>query len=307
MVVSVMLLAFSIGHIMQTVLAPDTELAVRDMAPSSLPSVTEGGRAPGLPVPPAATLTPFRAPDVAPSDRITDDPPLPDIPVEDALLVPLGAPCRTTVDAISGDAGLIWLDVSAPCLAGQHVRISHGGIDVDWRLASEGLLSIDFPAMMRDAIVKVRFGDGTLDTGMIKMPDAAKLFRAALVWNGPQVLGLHALEGGAAYGDAGHIHAGAPGRPEGEAGYLLRLGDGSGSMAEVYTRKAARQDVLRLSAEAEVTSLTCDRQTTVTAVQSDGVRGTLVRDASLSMPGCDALGEFVSLNSLFRGLELASR
>lgn len=92
-ILSVLALAFSAGHIMQNVLAPQADLAVRGMAPDAEPGVRARSAAPGLPVPPAATLVPYKAPDTPPNDLRSDDPVTPELPVlprEDASLGPLG-------------------------------------------------------------------------------------------------------------------------------------------------------------------------------------------------------------------------
>lgn len=92
-ILSVMALAFATGHIMQTVLVSDAEVAVRGIAPDAEPAVRAGTASPSLPVPPAATLTPFETPDAAPRDQTSDDPTtpvLPVLPVEDASLGPQG-------------------------------------------------------------------------------------------------------------------------------------------------------------------------------------------------------------------------
>ena len=312
MVVSVMLLAFSAGHIMQNVLARDTDLAVRGLVPDAGPLVRDSARPQSLPVPPAATLTPFVPPNPPQSDRITDDPPLPEVPQEDASASPMGAPCRTSVDAVAGDAGIIWLEISAPCLSGQVVSVAQPGLKIDWRLDDRGRLSADLPALSQNVNVTVAFADGTnIDTALF-LPGVIGMYRAALVWDGPQILGLNALEYDASYGDAGHIHAGAPGHAtsDGTAGFLLRLGDGSGSMAEVYTlprRDATQSGNVRLSVESEVTSMTCGRLANARAVQIDAVGGIMQRELTLTMPSCDDLGDFVSVTTLLREIRLAAR
>jgi hypothetical protein len=310
--VSVMILAFSAGHIMQNVLARDTNLAVRGLTPDAGPVVHEGTRAPGLPVPPAATLTPFQAPDFTPGDRITDDPPLPELPLEDASAVPMGAPCRITVDASAGDAGVIWLEVAAPCLPEQTVNVAQDGMHVDWRLDANGRLSADLPALSVAPSVTLRFADGSVETVSLPMPDVRNVSRVALTWDGPQILGLNALEYDAAYGGAGHVHSGAPGQVEtdGSRGFLMQLGDGSGAMAQVYTfprSDSSRRGAVHLSAEAEVTSETCGRLTVATAIQTDAFGDLMKRDVTLSMPSCDNLGDIVSLTTLFREIRLAAR
>mgnify|MGYP006897427385 CR=1 FL=1 len=92
-ILSVMALAFSAGHIMQTVLVSDTDVAIRGIVPDAEPGVRAGTAAPNLPVPPAATLTPFEAPEAGSDDLGSDDPAtpvLPVLPLEDASLGPQG-------------------------------------------------------------------------------------------------------------------------------------------------------------------------------------------------------------------------
>lgn len=308
LIVSVMLLAFSAGHIMQNVLARDMELAVRSGASDVERDLRRGTEAPGLPVPPAATLTPFKSPEFIPSDRITDDPPLPDPPQEDASARPLGAPCRVEVDAIAGDAGLIWLEISAPCSAGEVVTVAQAGMAVDWALDEDGRLSVDLPALTATPVVEVRFFGGLTESVSASVPEADLLTRGALVWDGSKVLGLHAFVDEAEFGADGHIHAVKPGLADlgSSTGFMTQLGDGSGAMAEVYTFPIG-DTAVRLLAEAEVTSQTCGRTADVLALQSDLLGAFSSREVRLTMPSCDNLGDFVSLTTLFNDVRLAAR
>ncbi|SMX24921.1 hypothetical protein BOA8489_03054 [Boseongicola aestuarii] len=308
LIVSVMLLAFSAGHIMQNVLARDMHVAVRSGAKEVERDLRRASQAPGLPVPPAATLTPFKTPEFAPSDRITDDPPLPEPPQEDASARPLGAPCRIEVDAIAGDAGLIWLEIAAPCSGGEVVTVAQAGMVVDWALDEDGRLSVDLPALTATPVVAVRFPDGLSESVSVSVPEAGRLTRGALVWGGSKVLGLHAFVGDADFGAEGHIHAAKHGFADlgSTTGFMTQLGDGSGAMAEVYTFPISATSV-RLLAEAEVTSQTCGRIADVLALQSDPLGGLSSREVRLTMPSCDNLGDIVSLTMLFNDVRLAAR
>ena len=307
--VSVLALAFSAGHIMQNVLAKDTDIAVRGLAPNASEVMQQDAEGRSLPVPPAATLVPFEPPEPAVRDRITDDPPLPELPLEDASLTPLERPCSNDVDAIAGDQGLIWIEVVAPCLTEQSVRISHGELGADWQLDGNGRLSVDLPAFSDQAVVTVSFADGDTQSLYVEVPEVRDLFRAALVWEGEQVLALHAIEFGAAYGGEGHTNA-ALSEDRGAVGSFTVLGDGSGAMAEVYTFPAAAapsSGAVRLSVEAEVTSETCARTVDVTSVQTDRLGGFLSRRLSLAMPTCELLGDMIVIDTLYRDLEIAAR
>ena len=90
-------IAFATGHVMQSYLVSESDMAIRGEAPATAPIVESGEAHPSLPAPPAATIVPFVPPEPITPNRLTDDPVLPLLPLEDASLVPFGAPCDATV------------------------------------------------------------------------------------------------------------------------------------------------------------------------------------------------------------------
>jgi hypothetical protein len=314
MIVGTLLVAFGSGHVMQTVAVKNTPMANTGVAPDAAPVIRGANGPPELPVPPAATLIPILATPPNLRGRVRKDQPLPPLPRDEARLAPQGAPCRASLETKAKPAGMIGLTISAPCWPSSTVQIRHGGLSVTETLDAQGRLTIDVPALSAVARFEVAYPDNTFRHATLDLPEVEALYRVALVWEGPQILTLHALELGAVYGGRGHIHDAHPGNPDralrGVGGFLTSLGDGTGSEAEVYTypREDARsRGVVRLSAEAEVTSATCGHIAQARAIQTDALGGLQTSEVLLSIPGCEALGEIVLLKNLFKDLKLAGR
>ncbi len=314
MIVGTLLIAFGSGHVMQTAAVKNTPIAKPGATPDAAPLIRGADQPPELPVPPAATLTPIFVTPPNLRDRVTRDQPLLQLPRDDARLVPQGAPCRANLKAEAKPAGMIGLTVSAPCWPSSKIEIRHSGLNITETFDAQGRLEIDLPALSATARVEVAFPDKTFGHATLDLPAVESLYRVVLAWEDTQILTLHALELGAAYGERGHIHSAHPETAEralrGKGGFLTRLGDGTGGVAEVYTypREDARSSgVIRLSAEAEVTSSTCGRVAEARAIQTDALGGLQTSEVLLSMPDCESLGEIVQLKNLFRDLRLAGR
>jgi hypothetical protein len=314
MIVGTLLVAFGSGHVMQNLAVRNIPVANTGVAPDAAPVIRGANGPPELPVPPAATLTPILETPPNLRGRVNKDHPLPLLPRDEARLTLQGAPCRASLEAKAKPAGMIGLTISAPCWPSSTVQIHHGGLNVTDTLDAQGRLVIDVPALSAIARVEVTYPDNTFGHATLNLPEVEALYRVALLWDGPQILTLHALELGAIYGERGHIYDAHPGSPDrtlrGDGGFLTRLGDGTGSVAEVYTypREDARsRGVVRLSAEAEVTSATCGQIAEARAIQTDALGGLQSSEVLLAMPDCEALGEIVLLKNLFKDLRLAGR
>ena len=314
MIVGTLLIAFGSGHVMQSVSTKNTSVANTGLAPDAAPLIRRADGPPELPVPPAATLTPILGTPPNLRDRMTRDRPTPLFPRDEARLVPQGAPCRAELATLEKPAGMIGLTITAPCWPSSPVQIRHSGLEISETLDAQGRLSVDLPALSANARIEVAYPDNTFGHAALELPEVETLYRVALAWEGAQILTLHALELGAIYGERGHIYAGHPGTPDrvirGVGGFMTRLGDGTGGVAEIYTypREDVRtRGVVRLSAEAEVTSETCGQAAQARAIQTDALGGLQSSEVLLSMPDCEALGEIVLLKNLFRDLRLAVR
>jgi hypothetical protein len=141
--------------------------------------------------------------------------------------------------------------------------------------------------------------------------------RVALQWKGSTGFALHALEFGADYGTAGHVWAGASRdmtyAVTGQGGYLSQLGDQAvpdGLLAEVYTfptGSSMTSGIVDLSVETEVAGNNCGLEIEARSLQTMGGNDIISRDLTLSVPNCDAEGNFLVLNNLLEDLKVASR
>lgn len=193
------------------------------------------------------------------------------------------------------------------------VVISHGGIQVTAKTNAAGKLRQSIPALDVTALVTVSFEDDAIES-TINVKDADMYQHVAILWNGPQTLQMHAFEFGAKRNQFGHVWAGAPKSPQratrGNGGYLTRLGDGSGTSAEIYSFPAGQSQnrgVIRLMVEAGVTPSNCGKQVDAVALQSGPLGGMNATEVALKMPQCDGIGQVVRLQNLFQDMRLAMR
>lgn len=295
-------------------------------------------------VPAAAALTPDEGP-VPPTGKamaepatdlaaLTDDPALPLLPTveppvssdpprlaEPAAPAPLPeatasgaapdsatakADCTPRMSLMAAPQAMISVVLSAPCHADHRVTLRHAGLAVAEQLDAAGALAIDIPALSTGGEVSVLFADATILRDAVPMPDAASVQRLAVQWMAGDTFQLHALEAAATYGAPGHVWADQPVSPHG--GYLVSLGNPDldlPMMAEVYTWPADAAVPVLPSIEAVVTETTCGRELLGETLHAAAGK-TTVRDLSLSMPGCDALGDILVLNNLFPDMTLAA-
>ena len=133
--------------------------------------------------------------------------------------------------------------------------------------------------------------------------------RFAVQWLGDDRFALNAFRNGATYGEPGHLTAQPLAMLDGitEAGAaVVALGDASAPLpllAEVYTLPADGKATLTI--EAQVTAQTCGRELLGETLDSRGGKAT-VRELTLAMPPCDAIGDFIVLNNPRADLTLAA-
>lgn len=314
MIIGTLLIAFACGHFMQSGFAGNTPVATTTDGPDAGPILRGIEEPPELPVPPAATLTPIRFERMQPSTASHTAWVRPLTPPDDIAQKPQGAPCRTSAIATPRPAGLLRIDITAPCLPNTRVLLQHHEISVDLSLDESGALRLDLPVLDDLAIVDIRFADQTTTRIEKSLPGVNDLYRAALIWKGPQFFSLHALEYGAKYGERGHVSALAPKSPDraarGAGGYLVRLGGETGGAVEIYTfprEDAPARGVVQITAEAVVTEETCETTALAKIVQTSALGSLMTSDVSLAMPDCSAAGDIVVLKNLFKDLRLAGR
>jgi hypothetical protein len=240
-----------------------------------------------------------------------------DAPVTDAMPTPLiaQADCTPMLDAVAGPAALVALSLSAPCQPNAQVTIHHQGMIFSAVTDDEGHATIDVPALSELAVFIAAFDNGEGAVASVPVPDFASYERAVLQWQGDSGLAMHAYEDGAGYDDPGHIWRGAERNVSaalaGQGGFMTLLGAGATDnpmMAEIYTIPTGKIDLdaVSLSAEAEITLGNCGRDLAAQSIQIIPGQEPVARDLTLTMPNCDAVGDFLVLNGMFGDLKLAS-
>ncbi|WP_160144546.1 hypothetical protein [Pseudogemmobacter humi] len=294
---AVLFVALGAGHLVQTMGAgrPASEPAHAAIRGIETVAASDAGTpaAGKALLPPAASLTgpaPAAAKETAP-------PPVPEI---------AAAPDCTPALAVAAAPGaLLSLSLSAPCNGGESVSLRHGGLVIAAALDTQGSLRLDLPAFEAAGQVSALLEGGGFASAAAKV-DLTGYRRFAVQWMADDAFQLHALEQGADYGAPGDVHAGNAASPEG--GALMRLGDPAlpvPMLAEVYTWPTGKAVSVRPVVEAAVTATTCGRELAGETVSLSSGRVT-VQDLTLTMPGCDAIGDILVLNNLVPEMTLAA-
>lgn len=224
--------------------------------------------------------------------------------------------CPVDASAETRAGAMVALSISGTCLANERVMIHHNGLMFTDALKENGTLEILVPALAENAVFIIQFQGGQGAVAMAEVPSIAFYDRVAVQWAGQAGFELHAREFGAGYGDAGHVWAGAKrdvsSAAMGDAGFVSLLGRDDAHepyLAQVYSfpaSAASKSGIISVSVEAEITATNCGREV---AAQTFHVHnGELrTRDLSMTIPACDAVGDFLVLNNLIEDLKIAAK
>lgn len=237
-------------------------------------------------------------------------------PTPPALSAPeLVASCQPRLTAEIRPVAMVLLTLAASCAPDRAVTIHHQGMMFSALTDDQGRLQIAVPALVAGAVFIVDLGEGDGAVAVADVPEAATIDRAVLLWQGADGLMIHAREFGAGYGDPGHVWAEAPRDAEAAVarggGFMIRLGDPAvegALMAEVYTyptELGQRSGQVALTVEAEVTDANCGRDIAAQVMQVSPGGPPFAADLTMTLPGCDAVGEFLVLNNMLMDLTLA--
>lgn len=221
-------------------------------------------------------------------------------------------PCPVTLDLSNGENAMIGLTLISPCHANERVVLKHAGLTVSAKTTVTGALFTDIPAMIQDATVEVMFNDGTLTSAQIAVPEFAEMQRFAVQWQADDALQIHAFEGVADFGSAGDISRGNPQTPAAgvppKGGFITLIGDATTDLpmlAEVYTYAVDTSVKQEIVVEAPITATACDREILGQTLQTNaGVVD--IEDIALTMPQCDAIGDYLVLKNLASNTSIAS-
>jgi hypothetical protein len=278
--------------------APVLEAALEptDLAPAAQPAIAAAPQA-GSPVLEAALDPADLAPSVAPLSVAPD--------------------CPTTMTATAAPAAMVDLVLLAPCAPDTRVTIHHQGMMFSVLTDPEGAARLRVPALAESAVFMADLGEADGAVAVTTVPDLGDYDRAVLQWQGLTGPEIHALEFGAAYSDEGHVWHGAARDPgaalRGDGGFLVRLGDGQGLnplMAEVYTYPSGLGRLagqVALSVEAPVTADNCGSRLQAQTIQVSPGAAPFAFDLDLTVPSCDAVGQYLLLHNMLLDLTLAAK
>ena len=229
----------------------------------------------------------------------------------------LATACEMTADARPIAAAMVQLTLDAACLPNERVTIHHNGMIFTQTTSAAGTMDITVPAMAQEAVFIMAFSNGEGAVAQASVPELADFDRMVLQWKGKSGFEIHAREFGADYGDRGHIWQGTPGdvagAVTGQNGFITRHGDTDAPealIAEVYSfpiKAVAQEGIVDLTVEAEVTNLNCGQEIEAQTMQVLDGGEMKTRNLTLSVPDCDATGNFLVLNNLLTDLKVAAR
>lgn len=279
--------ALAIGNFMQSG-APARPAAQADPAPVALQSIELTSALP------AAALRRPAAP-----ARLSPDP----------AAWAGAADCPVTAVAVAAPVASARTTLSAPCHPHARTAVHHNGMMFTATTDAAGTLSLRIPVLAEQAVFIFELPDGRGAVAHTQVSGMDMVERVALQWTGQAGFEIHALEGGASYGQSGHVWAGGG---AGAASHVARFGDSSqpaARMAEIYTfdRASGASLDVALSVEAEVTAQNCGRDVSAQALELRAAAPLRSRDLTLTMPDCAAVGDFLVLNNLVQDLTIAAR
>lgn len=219
---------------------------------------------------------------------VAADAPVPPLP--EAALPADCAPAMVTLSPLPG--AMIGVAVEAPCRAGQRMEIFHAGLGFAVSLSSKAAWQGVVPALTEDAVLALRFESGDELLAQVRVPELSTLVRVGVEWRGTVPVELHAYEGGAAFGQPGHVDAGTP---QGDGGTVTVLGDAAMDrpmQAQVYTAPADVGEVA-LELAAEVGPDSCGNALDAQVFRAEAGKPAVLTAVQVALPGCDQIGGFV--------------
>ncbi|MEM9350100.1 MAG: hypothetical protein AAGA47_07550 [Pseudomonadota bacterium] len=267
-----------------------------------------------------------------PAVQVQDTPPpAPEIlpvatdPKVDAEIDPAGsdkaladaASCDPMLSARVRDAALVELSIAAACTGEADFTIHHEGMMFSGRTSTTGEATIIAPALSEKAAFILAFDDGFGAVVEADVPAVGEFDRVVLQWRGAGGFEIHAMEYGASYGEPGHVWHDAPRNAStavtGEGGFLMMLGDGrvdAPRFAQVYTfptNSAPKSGRVSLSVEAEITAANCSTDVEAQTLERHAAgTGVKIVDLMLSVPTCEAVGDFLVLKNILGDLTLSN-
>ena len=173
------------------------------------------------------------------------------------------------------------------------------------------------PALSQEAVFIMAFSNGEGAVAQTEVEDLSDFNRVVVQWKGYGGFQIHAREFGADYGDTGHVWLGAPGAVAdaitGQGGFMKRHGDTTSPdplMSEVYSFPAvgaANAGDIALSVETEISAANCGLEIEAQTLEVSADGDIKTQNLTMSVPECDAVGDFLVLNNLLQDLKVAAK
>lgn len=225
--------------------------------------------------------------------------------------------CAIEATATEAAAATVHLTVEAACYPNERITVHHNGMMFTASTDEDGQFSADIPALAANAVFIVAFSNGKGAAAQAHVASISAYDRVALQWSGTGEFQIHAREYGAGYGDQGHVWSGSDrtsaDADNGTGGYVARLGDAetlAPQFVEIYTFPANGADkagTVKMSVESEVSDANCGRDVSAQVLELRSGAKLKTRDLIVSVPDCDAVGDFLVLNNLVDDLKVAGR
>ena len=192
--------------------------------------------------------------------------------------------------------------LSAPCHPSERVVVRHDGLSYTARIAPDGTLALQLPALSTEAVVSILLPDDAVIEASVAVPDAAASHR----------FGLQSVAGASfdlriSKDDQIRVSAGPADLAAGPQG-VMTLGDASVDdpmVAQVYTYPTDPAAQVDVAVEVRITPETCGTEVTAESIVAD--QGTVkVTVVSIAIPACDNTGNILVLNNLAPDTKIAT-
>ncbi|MGI3169710.1 translocase [Pseudooceanicola sp. C21-150M6] len=292
---------------------PDMDAEVPEIADPAEVAFADDADQPAV-VPVLAT-----AEDTLDGDRLDDGPAGQVTAAQDRTAIDQPEATESCLVNLSGEvtaAAMVSLELDAPCQPDARATFSHEGMTFTVMTDAAGHAGVIVPALTESALFVARMQDGNAAAVEVEVNSLAFYDRSVVQWHGKAGMTLHALEFGADYGEEGHVWPGAPRdmsvAATGKGGFVVRLGDeevDGALMADVYTfptMTAERGGSVELNLELAVTDLNCGRKVTADILHVADALSLAPSAIEVTMPDCDAVGDFLLLKNIVDDLKIAS-
>ncbi len=296
-----------IGYFMQTTSAQNAEeAALQNMAtPVRISDIT-------------LTSAPMAAPDTGVAAEIA-------VSGGDAVKVALNEPaaiaspageaapslsCDMSMTAEVVEGARVALTLSAPCLPNERLTMHHNGMMFSEVTNHDGTLTVTVPALAKMSVFIASFANGEGAVASTEVAELKNYDRTLVQSDAQSAVSLHAMEYGATYGEVGHVWAETP-RGAVSGGFLDLMGNPALEnplVAQVYSfpvHMAKQPGDVSLSVDVEVTGVNCGHDIEAQSIQTLGGAAPVVQNLDMSMPDCDAVGDFLVLKNFVNDLKVA--